>query len=178
VVLGEIRASNDWDWNGARGEFERALAIDSADTDALTGMAMMVFAPEGQVKDAIGELNRVVDLDPLDPAPAADLGLLLYLDRQSDAAIAQLKKADSAEAREMLQRISQGARKAPESETAFDAACAYAKLGEKNRALDELDRAYDQHDQKLAYLKSWPDFDALRADPRFQALLKKMNLAR
>jgi TolB-like protein/tetratricopeptide (TPR) repeat protein len=177
VVLGEIRAVNDWDWNGARGEFERALAIDSADTDALHWMATMVLAPAGRVKDAIGEVNRAMDLDPLNPAPAADLGLLLYLDRQSDAAIAQLKKTGSTEARELLQRISHDAGEAGEKETAFDAACADAKLGDKTRALDELDRAYDQHDWLLAYLKTWPELDPLRSEPRFQALVKKMNLA-
>jgi TolB-like protein len=181
VVLGEIRAFHDWDWNGASGEFERALAIDAADPDALRGMAMMVLAPGGRIKDAIGEMNRVADLDPLNPASAMGLGTLYYVDRQFDAAIAELKKVDSAEARDLLWdadvdsgKPAAGAKPA----SPFERASADARLGEKAQALDELDRAYDGHDQKLAYVKTWPAFDALRSEPRFQALLKKMNLAR
>ena len=40
------------------------------------------------------------------------------------------------------------------------------------------ERAYDQHNQQLAYVKTWPVFDGIRSEPRFQALLKKMTLAR
>jgi tetratricopeptide (TPR) repeat protein len=175
VVLGEIRAFNDWDWNGARGEFERALAIDSADTDALRGMAMMVLAPEGRIKDAIGEMNRVVDLDPLDADAGTQLGILLYLDQQSDAAIAQWKKTDSAEARAILSRIdSQPHADAP----AFWQASAYANAGDQARAIAQLDRAYDQHDPMLAYVRTWPAFKEIRPTAGFQSLLKKMNLTR
>jgi TolB-like protein/Tfp pilus assembly protein PilF len=173
VVLGEIRAFNDWDWNGASGEFERALSIDAADPDALRAMAMMYLAPAGRIKDAMGEMNRVVDLDPLNPAPAAQLGLLLYLDRQTDAAIAQLKKVDSAEARDLLSQVAGGKPDDP-----FGRACADARSGDQAGALDELERAYAEHDERLAYVRPWPAFNGIRSEPRFQALLKKMNLAR
>ncbi len=182
VVLGQVRALNDWDWSGARGEFERALSIDPADPEALRGMAMLALAPEGRIKDALGVMSRVVDLDPLNPAAAAELGILLYLDRQFDAAIAQLKKVDSAEARDLVWNVyADSGKPAPGEEptqTPFAKACADARRGDKAQALDDLDRAYDLHDGQLAYLKTWPAFDGIRSDPRLQALLRKMNLAR
>jgi TolB-like protein len=183
LVLGEIRAIQDWDWNGASGEFERALAIDSADPTALRGMAMMVLAPDGRIKDAIGEMNRVVDLDPLNPASVTGLGLLLYLDRQFDAAIAQLKKVDSTEARDLLWNVyadsgKPAAGEEPAEASHFGRACADARLGDQAHAFDELDQAYDQHEERLAYVKTWPAFEGIRSEQRFQALLKKMNLAR
>jgi TolB-like protein len=183
VVLGEIRAFNDWDWIGASGEFERALAIDAADPEALRGMAMMVLAPEGRIKDAIGEMNRVADLDPLNPAAATGLGILYYLDRQFDAAIAQLKKVDSAETRDLLWNVyadsgKHTAGENPGQASHFGKACVDARLGDKEHAFDELDRAYDRHEERLAYLKTWPALDGIRSEPRFQALLIKMNLAR
>ena len=49
-------------------------------------------------------------------------------------------------------------------------------LGEKNKALENLEKAYEERESSMAWLKVWPIFDSLRSEPRFQALLKKMNL--
>jgi TolB-like protein len=51
----------------------------------------------------------------------------------------------------------------------------YACAGNKERAMNMLDRAYEMHDPNLAYLLH-PGYDSLRNEPRFQALCKKMNL--
>ena len=51
----------------------------------------------------------------------------------------------------------------------------YTNLGEKDEALLWLERGYREHDVWLALLKVWPRFDPLRADPRFQSLVKRMN---
>jgi hypothetical protein len=52
----------------------------------------------------------------------------------------------------------------------------YARLGESNSAFEWLERAYDEHDSTLVWLKVHPRFDGLRAEPRFVALLRKMGL--
>lgn len=52
----------------------------------------------------------------------------------------------------------------------------YALLGEKERALASLEKAYLQHDPVLADLKIDPGFDSLRADPRYLNLLGQMRL--
>ncbi len=52
----------------------------------------------------------------------------------------------------------------------------YAALGRNDRALEWLERAYQQHSAGLAYLKVNPRYDGLRSDPRFVALLRKVNL--
>jgi TolB-like protein/Tfp pilus assembly protein PilF len=57
------------------------------------------------------------------------------------------------------------------TEIAFVYACA----GNKDRAMDMLDRAYEVHDPNLNCLLH-PGYDSLRSEPRFQALCKKMNL--
>ena len=49
-------------------------------------------------------------------------------------------------------------------------------LGEKNKALENLEKAYEGRESCMAWLKVWPIFDSLRSEPRFQAVLKKMNL--
>ena len=55
-------------------------------------------------------------------------------------------------------------------------ALVWTGLGEKYKALEDLERAYLEKDSSMAFLGVWPVFDSLRAEPRFQALLGKMNL--
>ena len=50
-------------------------------------------------------------------------------------------------------------------------------LGEKDQALDWLEKCYEEQDWYCWGLKVWPVFDPLRTEPRFQALLKKVGLA-
>ena len=52
----------------------------------------------------------------------------------------------------------------------------YLGLGDVDRAFEWLDRAIDARDQLMMPIKSCPIFDPIRADPRFAALLHKMNL--
>ena len=51
----------------------------------------------------------------------------------------------------------------------------YASVGNKDRAMDMLDRAYEIRDPALPYLL-YPGYDSLRNEPRFQELARKMNL--
>jgi tetratricopeptide (TPR) repeat protein len=52
---------------------------------------------------------------------------------------------------------------------------AYIGLGEQDEAMARLERAYDEHDQWMVYIKTYPGWDALRSEPRFQALVLRMN---
>ena len=54
-------------------------------------------------------------------------------------------------------------------------AYAYLGLGDKEQALTFLERAYEEQDPALFYLKVWPLLDPLRSEPRFQALLRRVN---
>jgi serine/threonine protein kinase/Tfp pilus assembly protein PilF len=52
----------------------------------------------------------------------------------------------------------------------------YAALGEKDQAFEWLEKAYDEHDGQLLTFTRHPAFDPIRDDPRFQDLLRRMNL--
>ncbi len=52
----------------------------------------------------------------------------------------------------------------------------YLMAGNKERALDCLEQAYEMHDPNMPYIATAPIFDSLRDEPRFQDLLRKMNL--
>jgi TolB-like protein/tetratricopeptide (TPR) repeat protein len=52
----------------------------------------------------------------------------------------------------------------------------YTGLGEKSTALDWLDKAYKERNDRLVYLNVDPMADPLRAEPRFQDLMKRLHL--
>jgi tetratricopeptide (TPR) repeat protein len=56
-----------------------------------------------------------------------------------------------------------------------DIASLYVEARETSRAVDWLEKGYEVRDQSMPYM-GWPVFDSLRSDPRFQALLRRMNL--
>ncbi len=59
---------------------------------------------------------------------------------------------------------------------AMGIALRYLDAGDYDRAIDWLEKAYEEHDPNLPYLGNNPLYDPLRSDPRFQALLRRMNL--
>jgi eukaryotic-like serine/threonine-protein kinase len=56
-----------------------------------------------------------------------------------------------------------------------DVARDYAFLGDENSAFAWLEKAYQQHSSNLITLKVAPDFDSLRSDPRYAALVKRIG---
>lgn len=55
-------------------------------------------------------------------------------------------------------------------------AVTYLGLGDKNQAMNWLEKGLEEKDGSMVYLKVIPLFDELRSDQRFIALLKRMNL--
>jgi hypothetical protein len=58
-----------------------------------------------------------------------------------------------------------------------DLAVIYTGLGDKDRAIEQLNKAYEDRSGWFISVGVDPMFDALRPDPRFAELLKRMNLS-
>jgi tetratricopeptide (TPR) repeat protein len=58
----------------------------------------------------------------------------------------------------------------------YDIALIYTSLGKKDQAFEWLEKAYEERSAWLPQIKVHQMFDSLRSDPRFIAMLKKMNL--
>jgi len=58
----------------------------------------------------------------------------------------------------------------------FDVASDYALLGDKDKAFQWLEKAYDMRSQALSTIKWGAQFSSLRSDPRYADLLKRMGL--
>jgi hypothetical protein len=60
--------------------------------------------------------------------------------------------------------------------SALDFAGAYALLRDKKQTLDSLEAAYEERAPMLIFLQSDPDFDFLRSEERYQAIVRKIGL--
>jgi tetratricopeptide (TPR) repeat protein len=54
---------------------------------------------------------------------------------------------------------------------------AYAGIGEHDHAFEWLERAYEERDGTVYWLKAAPVFDPLRSDPRFDDLARRLELS-
>ena len=52
----------------------------------------------------------------------------------------------------------------------------HALLDEKDQAFEWLEKAYEERSPQLIYIRVNTQLDNIRSDPRFKALLKKINL--
>src|SRR5438093_2875698 len=115
---------------------------------------------KGQLTEAIAEYKKAAELDD-DPFV---LGLLAQ-------AYAKLGQRD--EALKMLGQLQQLATR--RYVTSYSFALVHIALGEKDKAIDWLERSYRDHaGPDIALIKVDPFLDSLRGDPRFQALVQNI----
>jgi hypothetical protein len=95
------------------------------------------------------------------------------LDRLVGQAKAEYSLGHFDESRRLLNQVQ---RVAKPGKGDWEIARAYAWGGEKDLAFMWAERAYGHRNTGLTWIKIEPDFRGLRGDPRYKALLKKMNL--
>jgi eukaryotic-like serine/threonine-protein kinase len=117
---------------------------------------------KGMNAEGIAELQKAAALTPDNDAWSAQLG-------QAYAMCGQPEKA-----REVLRKLTaeSGRYVSP-----YHLAYVYTGLGEYDRAMDWLEKAYEQRAGAISGIKSSFLFAPLRSHPRFIALLRKMHLA-
>jgi DNA-binding winged helix-turn-helix (wHTH) protein/TolB-like protein/Flp pilus assembly protein TadD len=92
LALGKVSMRADWDWDGARREFDRALAIDSKFAAAHSAKSTLENA-FARHEEAIREMELACRFDPASAGNRSDLAWTLYCARKYDDAIAQSRKA-------------------------------------------------------------------------------------
>ena len=174
-------------------EGRQASALDPLSPSILDDLATtMLYA--GQTEQALELLRKARELDPSFFFPAATEGILaLQAGRYREAipkfeasralgapplvsaylAFAYGKAGQHTRAMatiEEIRKVSPGGTVAP-----FNLALASLGLGDRARALDYLEQAYAASSEMLVWLKIDRIYDPLRAEPRFVALMKKLN---
>jgi tetratricopeptide (TPR) repeat protein len=129
---------------------------------AVLGLA---YESKGTYENAIAELQRAIELSG--DRTSAYLGWLGHVYAVSGR---------RAEAEKILNELDDLAKRGFVGST--HRAVIYVALGEKDKALQSLLDARDQDDAAMIWLRVDPHYDVLRADSRFQELLKTQGNAR
>jgi serine/threonine-protein kinase len=90
--LGAVRWWFDWDWVGAEEAYRRAIELNPNYATAHDGYAMLLAA-RGRVDDALEQVRKATDLDPLSLIIATHAGWPHYFARNYEAAIRCFRKA-------------------------------------------------------------------------------------
>jgi TolB-like protein/DNA-binding winged helix-turn-helix (wHTH) protein len=90
--LAAVRILHDWDWTGAEQEFQRALELNPNSAQAHHWYGNLLLGPEGRHDEAISELHRAQELDPLSLIINADVGYAYYLAGRYDLALQAYQK--------------------------------------------------------------------------------------
>jgi TolB-like protein/predicted Ser/Thr protein kinase len=91
AVLGANEMEYDWDFAGGEAEFKKALELDPNDATAHQWYAFDIGVIGGREREALAEVNRAHQLDPLSPIISAEVGRIHNIARQHDEAIAVCK---------------------------------------------------------------------------------------
>jgi TolB-like protein/DNA-binding winged helix-turn-helix (wHTH) protein/Tfp pilus assembly protein PilF len=91
--LGLIAPFNDWNWADAKRHYERAIELNPNYATAHHWYAEGYLMPVGRADEAIAEMRKAQELDPLSAVIATDLGKELYFVRKYDEALVELHRA-------------------------------------------------------------------------------------
>ena len=91
VALGHIKLWLDWNWPAAELEFKQGIGLNGRSALAHDQYAMYLAAM-GRPSDAVAEVKRAQDLDPLSPIVNTDLGWCLLYARRTAEATEQFRK--------------------------------------------------------------------------------------
>ena len=180
----------------AKLEMEIALQLDPLSSILYEGRAFVHILTR-EYDEAIRRCREIQEFDPSFYKAYATMGRALSLAGRYPEALEMMEKgrARSGDVPSVLAAIGHvlalsgdrtGAQgvlaklTARASEVHIPATCfavVQMGLGEDEQALDSLEKACDQRELTLGVLKVHPLYDPLRSHPRYQAILRRLNLA-
>jgi len=150
-------------------QYRKALELEP---DAITYFGLVLARAEGG--DSATAITEAEKATKVDNSP-------LLLTSLASAYARAGRRVDANHVLRRLQALWERQGTAPAWHTArspyvcpYEVAGVYAQLGDRDRAIDWLDKAY-RNRSCLYWLRQDPRFDSIRSDPRFHELLAKMN---
>jgi DNA-binding winged helix-turn-helix (wHTH) protein/tetratricopeptide (TPR) repeat protein len=150
-------------YDQAIAEFEKAIEMDVSFYHAYWGLGW-IYDKKGDYEEAARRLHKAMTL-PGGGGPEI-IAALGHVDASS---------GKREEARRLLDKLLKLASESYISP--FYLSLVYVGLEEKDRALECLQKAYEDRFAWLVHLKVDPAFDCLHAEPQFVELLERLNLS-
>jgi tetratricopeptide (TPR) repeat protein len=154
-----------------------------------------ILAIGQQYEQAIEQGRKTLEMDPNFALGRYRLGQTYVLSGKYSEAVAELKKAHAlsgspramaelglayalagnrSEALKLLGQLTEESKQRHISP--FNLAVIYGGLGDNGRALECLEKAYEERSPSLNLLKLSPAFTSLRGDPRFVAMVRSLGM--
>jgi serine/threonine protein kinase/tetratricopeptide (TPR) repeat protein len=92
AAIGAVKMWFDWDWEGAERAYQRAIELNPNYATAHDGYAMLL-CERGRFDEAIEQITKAGDLDPLSLIIAVHAGWPFYFARDYESAIRRFRKA-------------------------------------------------------------------------------------
>jgi serine/threonine protein kinase/tetratricopeptide (TPR) repeat protein len=176
-------------------EMKKAQELDPLSCIINTELGWMHYASR-EYAEAIEQYNGVIDLDPDFAIAHWRLGEAYEQTGMYDEAIAEIQEAARLSGRSphIVSRLGHAYAVAGRKQEAlevlhelngmskqqyvspYEIAIIYAGLGEKDLVFEWLERAYEDCSSWLTFLKVEPSFDAIKSDPRFIDLIRRIGL--
>jgi TolB-like protein/Tfp pilus assembly protein PilF len=145
----------------ALAELDKALELDPHFVPAHANR-IDVYLAKSMFEEALAQLERVLPFfQPLSTAMKAEVGSVYAASGRIEGAKRIMRECEEASAHERAEDVNQSA-----------LAIIHLKLGNKDRALEWLEKAFDARTITPFLVKLSPHFDEISSDPRFEELLK------
>jgi adenylate cyclase len=173
---------------------KKAIELDPLNSFFQAALAYFLYHAR-RYDDAIVQIKKTLELDPASTLAHHLSGCCLLWKGDTAGAIAEFQRSkimvagawyqgllgyayaisgDRAKAEQLLRELEEMAKRQYVSTTAF--AMIYLGFGEKQKALDWLEKSYQDQESACWYLTVDRIYDSVRKEPRFQAILKKIGL--
>ena len=142
-------------------QYQHSIEIDPNDPLSYLGLGT-VYEQLGRHDDAISTYQRAIATSERSSTILGPLGFAFAKSGRRDEALKIVEE---------LKGISREKYVSP-----YDLAILYTGLGDNDKAIEQLNRAYDERAGWIIALKVEPFFDSLRSDPRFEDLVRRLRL--
>lgn len=144
-------------------QYRKLIELDPKPISDARYQIARIYMTERRFPEALVAIKKMLELRPSDAALLSLLCMAYGFQGEEDEANKILRVLKDKRQREYLRP--------------YILAESYAALGDKDKAITWLEKAYEERDDWIAFIKVDPNLDGLRAEPRFVELLRRVGLA-